>query len=459
LVASPFRTATFRMVALAGSVFAVSAMVVILVLVAVVEKVGDSRFDRVDGATAAAIMTAFDRNGLDGLTAEIEARSRRTPPEIRLFLLQDAVGRRLAGNLQSWPAGAGWSRSDVTIILDGDENMVARVGTYPVPGGGVLMVGTPVPEHRQILRVEAKALIATVLSMAFIGILAGVVIARRVLGRLEAVNRTASTILAGNLSQRVPQLGRGDEFDQLAGNINSMLDRIESLLGTVRSVTDNIAHDLRAPLNRLRGRLELALMAPRRPDEYQQALAAAIGEADDIITTFNAMLTIARIEGGAAGAEFETVDLAELVETLADLYQPLAEENGLSLDVAGHSGSLVRGDRHLLSQAISNLVDNAIKYTPAGGRLWLGVTQTAGGVRLTVADSGPGIPPDLRTVVLQPFTRLDPARSTPGTGLGLSLVAAVADRHQARLSLTGNGPGLRVLLEFPPAPGISSAGR
>jgi signal transduction histidine kinase len=436
------------MVALAATLFAVSGLAVVLVLIAIVERVADDRFDRVGTATASTILAASHAGGMAALVAEVEARSRRNPASVRLFLLEAADGRILAGNLAQWPQDVPHQPTNRTVVLDPSGSQVARIGVHAVPGVGVLLVGTPIPEHRQILRLEAELLVGMMVLMLITGVAAGIIIARHVLGRLEMVNRTASTILNGAFGQRVPRLGRGDEFDLLAENINAMLDRIESLLATVHSVTHNIAHDLRAPLNRLRGRLELALMAPRRSEDYQQTLSAAIVEADEIIETFNAMLTIARIEGGAAIAHIGPVDLEELLSALADLYQPLAEESGLTLEVVAGPGIIIAGDRHLLSQAVSNLIDNAIKYTPAGGHVVLRADPTADGAALTVSDTGPGIAEASRCTVLQPFTRLDPARSMPGTGLGLSLVAAVAERHRATLSLGDNAPGLTVRFDF-----------
>ncbi|CAA7614494.1 ATP-binding region, ATPase-like:Histidine kinase, HAMP region:Histidine kinase A, N-terminal [Magnetospirillum sp. LM-5] len=452
---SSFRTTTFRMVALAAGVFAVLGLVLILVLSFLLETVSDQRFDRVAATSAQAVLAAQERGGFNALRAEVADRAARTSPSLRLYLLEDPSGTVVAGNLPTWPRDLAHQAGSATIGVDQDGILVARVSTIPVAGGGFLLVGTPIPERQRIMNLEIEALAVMAGLMALIGTAAGLVIAKRVLGRLDVVNRTASTILAGNLAQRVPVSGRGDEFDSLAANINIMLDRIEGLLATVHSVTHNIAHDLRAPLNRLRGRLELALMTQRSPDDYQQALAAAITEADEIINTFNAMLAIARLEGGASGARSDPVDVSELVECLADLYQPLAEENDLTLAVEVLAGQWIRGDRHLLSQALSNLVDNAIKYSPPGGRLHLGVERVGDWVRLSVKDDGPGIAADQRQAVLQPFVRLDPARSTPGSGLGLSLVAAVAEFHNARLTLADNQPGLAVFIDCP----VSSAPR
>ena len=433
---------------MAAAMFAVSGFAVVLVLIAFLEQVADNRFDRVAAVTAEPILEAAAQGGVAASRDSVLQQTEDTPSGVRLFVLEDGQGNIVGGNFRAWPATVPRHRVDMTVTLDEAGGQVARISVFPVASGGFLLVGTPIPEHRKILQLEVEALVISALIMLLIGTVAGLIIAHRVLGRLDGINRTASTILAGDLRQRVPLSGRGDEFEQLSININIMLDRIQTLLGTVHSVTHNIAHDLRAPLNRLRARLEVALMLPRETEEYQAALASAISDTDEIINTFNAMLTIARIEGGASQLSFEAVDVQELLESLADLYQPLAEESGIELVVGPVHAGQVRGDRHLLSQAISNLVDNALKYTPSGGRVVLTADTSAGITSLTVCDNGAGIPADRRDDVKKPFVRLDPARSTPGCGLGLSLVAAVADVHGARLTLGDNAPGLSVRLDF-----------
>jgi signal transduction histidine kinase len=276
---------------------------------------------------------------------------------------------------------------------------------------------------------------------------------RNMLRRVEEVNRTAERVIAGNLSDRVPRLGTADEFDQLAANLNSMLDQIERLMTGMREVTDNVAHDLKTPLARLRARLELALLAPGDRSAQAEAIRGAIGEADRMLATFNALLSIAEAEAGVRTDFAETLDLAELAGAVAELYEPLAEEKRFAMRLEGVPGVLIRGDRHLLSQALANLLDNALKY--GDGEIVVAVSREEGRAVLEVRDRGPGIPEREREAVFDRFVRLEPSRSTPGNGLGLSLVRAVAHRHNATVALADNRPGLKVRLELPEFPALA----
>jgi len=275
-----------------------------------------------------------------------------------------------------------------------------------------------------------------------IGVLGGMVMSRNMLRRVEQVNRTAERVMAGDLSDRVPRAGTNDEFDQLAANLNSMLDQIERLMTAMREVTDNVAHDLKTPLARLRARLELALLGPQDGTAQSEAIRAAIEEADRLLATFNALLSIAEAEAGAGRSRFERLDLAAIVGAAVELYEPLAEERGIALRFDSTPGTIIEGDRHLLSQAVANLLDNAFKYG-GGGEIAVGVGRRGGHALITVADCGPGIPEADRESVFGRFVRLEPSRSTPGNGLGLSLVRAVARRHGGTVTLAENRPGAR----------------
>jgi len=269
---------------------------------------------------------------------------------------------------------------------------------------------------------------------------------RNLLRRVEQVNRTAERVMGGNLSDRVPLKGSGDEFDQLAANLNNMLGQIERLMAGMREVSDNIAHDLRTPLSRLRARLELSLLDATDAAAQSDAVRAAIDEADRLLATFNALLSIAEAESGARRNPAEPLDLAQTARAAAELYEPVAEEKGCALKLDVEPGIMIRGDRHLLSQAVANLLDNALKY--GGGEVTLSAHRHDGRAELEVSDSGPGIPEDEREAVFDRFVRLEPSRSTPGNGLGLSLVRAVARLHNGTVRLADNHPGLTVRLEF-----------
>jgi signal transduction histidine kinase len=252
----------------------------------------------------------------------------------------------------------------------------------------------------------------------------------------------------GDLSQRVAITGSGDEFDQLAGHLNEMLERIERLMEGMREVSDNIAHDLRTPLSRLRSRLEVALLEPPDGVRYAEVMRETIAEADALLGTFNALLSITQAEAGEQRTPPEEIDLAEIARAVCELYEPVADERGSALTLELDGPVPVRGDRHLLSQAAANLVDNALKYA-ASGAVTVAARRVGGEARLEVADHGPGIPPEHRERVFDRFVRLEASRSTPGQGLGLSLVRAVARQHGGGVRLEDNEPGLRAVLALP----------
>jgi len=281
-----------------------------------------------------------------------------------------------------------------------------------------------------------------------VGLLGGTAMSRNLLRRVEQVNRTSERVMAGNLSDRVPLDGTSDEFDQLAANLNRMLDQIERLMTAMREVTDDVAHDLKTPLSRMRVRLELALLGPADGSSQTEAIRSAIDEADRLLATFNALLSIAELESGTRPDESEGLDLSEVARSAAELYEPVAEEKGFVLSLATEPGVRIRGSRHLLSQALANLLDNALKYA-GGGEIQIRVLRAEGRAALEVTDRGQGIPEAERGTVFDRFVRLERSRSTPGNGLGLSLVRAVVRRHRGTVELGDNRPGLRVRLEFP----------
>jgi signal transduction histidine kinase len=272
---------------------------------------------------------------------------------------------------------------------------------------------------------------------------------QNMLRRLDVINRTSGEIIAGDLTRRVPVNGSADEFDVLAENLNRMLDRIERLMKGLREVTDSVAHDLRTPLNRLRNRLEESLARLTAQGAGVGEIERAIAETDKLIGTFNALLLIAETDAGTGRSQMTVLDLDEVAGDVAELYEPLAEEKGIALKLVRSGGVQIEGNRSLVAQALANLVDNAIKYTPPDGRVTITVALAPDGVVLAVADTGPGIPAEDRPRVVERFVRLEASRNSPGTGLGLSLVAAVAHYHGTQLMLDDNRPGLKASLTFP----------
>lgn len=402
----------------------------------------------------------YAQGGLPLLVHTVIQRSR--DPGQGLYLVIDPAGRALAGNLDQKPAATpgpdGWMDFFYNRkVLDGTEVKAARARAFVLPEGFYLLVGRDVQERRIIETLITSALVWAIGLTVALGLAGGLFMSRNMLARVDAINRSSSGIMKGDLSQRLPIAGTGDELDQLARNLNAMLDQIEALMIGMRQVTDNVAHDLRSPLNRLRSRLEVTLLSEPSPEEYRQALERTITEADNLLTTFNALLMIARAEAGSLRESMSVVDPAAVVADAAELYEPVAEESGLRLTVDVAEGLSVRGNRELLSQAVANLLDNAIKHgKPQDGTSEPAIAVTVaadpdGHILIGVADHGAGIPEQERGRVLERFVRLETSRNTPGSGLGLSLVAAVARLHGGRVALDDNGPGLRVTLILPPA--------
>ena len=280
---------------------------------------------------------------------------------------------------------------------------------------------------------------------------------RHVLRRVDAASNTARAIMQGNLAQRIPVTSGKDEFNRLAKNLNAMLDRIQDLMTGLKDVSDNIAHDLKTPLHRLRTRAERALQSSRAPEDLAEALGSVIEDADALIQTFDALLSIARLEAGSRSESFGPLNVCTLTSDVAELYEPAAEERGLTLQVSCAGNVMMCGEKHLIGQALANLLDNAIKYAgpvaeasirQGGGPLGVGIGLEDKGetVDIVVGDQGPGIPEGDRERVLQRFVRLQPSRSIPGSGLGLSLVAAVARLHGGSIALEDNQPGLKIRL-------------
>ncbi len=323
-----------------------------------------------------------------------------------------------------------------------------RVAVTRMSNGLKLTIGHEISDEKALLD-HTFGLVAgaTVITLIF-AIIGGGWIGSSVLRRIDSVNRTTSEIMNGDLGQRIPVTDRRDEFDEIAIKINAMLNRIEDLMESMQQVTNNVAHDLRSPLTRLRNRLEVTLLEDRNTDEYQQILGEAIQDADTLIHTFNAMLSIARLEAGIDHAEWGNTAIGDLVEELTELYIPIAEEREQTLAAHIQNNPQLFCNRHLIAQAVTNLIDNALKYTPDGGNIDVWVEGNNDDFSVIVADNGPGISEEHRERVLQRFVRLENERNSPGNGLGLSLVKAVASIHGARLSLGDNNPGLVTTLAF-----------
>jgi signal transduction histidine kinase len=375
----------------------------------------------------------YRQAGLVGLTEVIQERARGQ--RLSLYLLTDPVRRPIAGNLTTWPKDTNpgdWMDFDYERVV-GEYAVEHRAHArhFVLPGGFHLLVGYDVQDQVRLeSRMRGSIIWIGLLALMF-GLGGGLLLSRHWLSRIDAVNKTAGNIMDGDMSQRVSLQGTDDELDRLARNLNDMLDRIEALMTGLRQVTDNIAHD------------------PSK-DEYRQAIEQTVAEADELLKTFNALLLIGEAESGLDRARLETVDLSERLYDLVELYDPAAEAAGLRLDSEIEKGLTVRGVPNLISQAVVNLLDNAMKFSPEGAAVRVAAGRERDGAPwIEVSDGGPGIPAEERERVLNRFVRLESSRSTPGSGLGLSLVAAVAKLHQATLTLEDNAPGLRVIMRFP----------
>jgi len=448
------RSSTFRYAIIYMLVFGASVAGVMGFVYWQTVRVIASQTDDTIQAEITGLAEQYRQFGLVGLMRIIRERSQAAPGRRGLYLLADRNYNRIEGNLSSWPPIARGDPNTVDFLVATDAGgdakpQVARARTFALAGGFYLLVGRDMTERTDFTKLMTDALIGGLILTAVLGIAGGILMSRSLLARIEGINRGTEDILQGDLTRRMPVRGNRDEFDRLATSLNAMLDQIDGLMTGMRGVADNIAHDLRSPISRLRSRLEVSLMSETDADGFRRAMEDAIREADGILATFNALLEIALAEAGAVRDRFSPIELSALATDAGDLYGPVAEDKGQILAIGIEPGVTVPGNSHLLAQAVANLLDNAIKYTPEGGRISLDVRRDGDGAVLDIRDSGPGIPEEARGRVLDRFVRLDASRSAPGAGLGLSLVSAVARLHRATLTLADNAPGLHVTMRFP----------
>lgn len=413
---------------------------------------------RLDSAIAAeqlALQKAYDREGRGGLIAAVQQRATGEHFQDILYLLVDTSYSFLAGNLKTWPsdiAGSeGWQNFQVPAWKsEAPPQLMLRAVLKSFPNGDHLLVGKDLSDldvFRGNIRTAFIWGIALILILASV---ASVLVTRRTVGRIEAINTTSRAIMQSGLDKRIPLRGTDDEWDHVAENLNSMLDRIETLMQDVKQVTDNVAHDLRTPLARIRGRLEKAYHRAREGEADQELIADTIANIDGVLGIFSSLTRIAQIEAKAQQVAFRTVNIAEITREIVELYDAAAEEKGTHLNFVGDQQVFVTGDRDLIFDAVANLVDNAIKHGHPAGHVTVEVTENGEGAAvISVADDGPGIPAPEHQNVFKRFYRLEPSRGTTGNGLGLSLVDAVARLHGARIEMLDNLPGLKFRLLFP----------
>lgn len=418
---------------------------------------------------------AYQRGGIPTLVRVVEQRARQ--PGANLYLLADPNGQILSGNVQGIQPGVlqreGWTelpfsyerygevagrrppavaeKTDSEAVTEERHNAIAVV--LRLPNQMLLMVGRDLGEPERFREVIQKALMVALGMMGFGGLLIWYFVGRRALKHIDGVSEAGRRIMAGDLSGRLPVTGAGDEFDRLAENLNVMLARIAHLNDGLKQVSDNIAHDLKTPLTRLRNRAEAALSGKKTGADYREVLEGTIAESDQLIRTFNAILMISRLEAGYSAESLAKVDLAAVVHDVVELYEAVAEEQGVCLEAAAAGEFVINGNRELIAQALSNVVDNAIKYsagTVEAPHVSVTLRREGDEIRLQVADNGLGIPDEGdRKRATERFVRLEQSRSQPGSGLGLSLANAVMKFHHGRLDLLPGNPGLSVLMSFP----------
>lgn len=450
-----FRTTAFKLSFAYLAIFTTVAFLALGYVAWNAARVLDDQIASTLDAEISGLSEQYGAGGLRRLIATVERRAGE--PGASLYLVTTPAGEHIVGNVGSLAPGllsqpgqteGSYARRGESDGLDHDAIM--RI--FTLPGGFRLLVGRDVVERDRLRSVIGRTFLSSLALVVVLGVAGGWFVARRVLKRVDDMTETARRIMAGDLDGRLGVAGNGDELDRLAENLNAMLARMGALMQGLREVSDNIAHDLKTPLTRLRNRADEALRTATTPEALRTAMEGVIEESDGLIRVFNALLMIARLEAGSIREAMAPFDLSKVAEDLGEIYEGLAAEHGLALQVDAEPGLVLRGNRELIGQALANLIDNAVKYGTDGdgnGTIRIGVARDGDNIRLTVADRGPGIPDEARTRVLDRFVRLEEARSRPGSGLGLSLVNAVVRLHRGQIVLQDHAPGLRVVITLP----------
>ena len=450
LLAKTLSSSTFKLALIAiGTFGAIAAAIFAYVYLSTASYVR-SRSDRAILTEVASLRDIYERSGRDGLIALINAHLADGSFANHVYLLADPSLRVLAGNLGEWPQAATASSGWVEFRAAGAGQPLLRAVVQTFPNGDRLMAGRDISDLDSFTAQIQAAVISGVVLIFALAAMASVLVTRRTVGRIEQINATSRAIMASGLDQRIPLRGSHDEWDRVAENLNQMLDRIETLMGEVKQVSDSVAHDLRTPLTRMRGRLEKAYLGARSAESDQTLIGDTIADLDAVLRIFASIVRIAQIETQARKGGFRTVNLVEIAGEVVELYDAAAEQDSTSLKLTGDREVLVTGDRDLIFDAIANLVDTALKHGRHGGEVVVACENVEGQRLISITDDGPGIPPCEHEHVFKRFYRLEQSRYTPGNGLGLSLVAAVARLHGARIELLPSAPGLKVKLWFAP---------
>ena len=443
------RTASFGFAALYVLLFAISACILGVAVFVVARSSLEQQLAAQVESDSAFLQAQYRGGGLGRLQMLIDARGQE--PYAPDYLLQSPTGTRLAGEIPLQPhLQPGWTTlptGEGRAARDPSEQVRALV--VNLGGGLFLAVGDDLSRIAQVEEAIATAFAWAVGLAVALGIGGGVLLSRAFLARVDAIGRTAEAIIAGDLSRRIPVRGGGDDLDRLAGTLNHMLDRIHALMESLRQVSSDVAHDLRTPLSRLYQKLDDARDNARSIADYEHAVLGALADAEALMQTFSALLRIAQVEGASPRSAFRDVDLTAVVDAVVDAYRPDAEDAGHVIEADAEPRLMVHGDRELLTQALANLVENVLRHTPSGTVMRLRLRRDGGGCCLTVEDDGPGVPAADLLRLTHRFYRGERSRTTLGNGLGLSLVAAVADLHGCKLAIESPSPGLRISLHFP----------
>ena len=469
------KTTAARLSALFLLLFALCAILLVFYMTSLSVRMLTTQTQETINEEVLSLGRAYQRGGLPTLVRVVEQRARQ--PGANLYLLADANGQILTGNVESLEPGVleteGWTTRSFYYRRYGEteaerqraengqnETQRAQVRGHDalalvlrLPNQMILLVGRDLGEPQRFREVVNHSLMLALGMMGIGGIVIWFFVGRAALKRIDGISAASRRIMGGDLSGRLPTTGAGDEFDRLSENLNAMLTRIDTLNEGLKQVSDNIAHDLKTPLTRIRNRAEATLAGKQKPADSRAALEATIAESDQLIKTFNAILMISRLEAGYSAESMTGVDLAEAVRDVVELYEPLAEDSGVTLEAGPMEATTISGNRELIAQALSNIVDNAIKYSAdadAGPRVSVRLERADGEIRLSVTDNGHGIPDaEDRVRATERFVRLEKSRSQPGSGLGLSLAGAVMKFHGGRLDLLPADPGLSVVMVFP----------
>lgn len=441
-----FRTTAVRLSALYLGLFTICAVVLVFYVTAMSGNLLREQTREAVDAELRFLSRAYNSGGIARLVRTVERRSRQ--PGAGLYIIAAPNGEILAGNVASLQPGTldreGWTSipfrydryTDEDASAEREHEALAQI--VLLPNGMRLLVGRDLGEPEKFRHLVRRALVIALAIMGLGALAIWFFVGRRALQRIDRMSRASRKIMDGDLGQRLPVGTSGDEFDRLSDSLNKMIARIEKLDEGLRQVSDNIAHDLKTPLTRLRNRAEAALAGAGRPEDYRAAMEEVIAESDQLISTFNALLMIARVEAGSSVAELADVNLSRVAADALELYEPLAEDAGVALHREIAPDTVTRGSRELIGQAIFNLLDNAIKYATdrPGAVIRVSVVADEEGPVVSVSDNGPGIPAEKREEAVRRFVRLEQSRTRPGTGLGLSLVDAVMELHGGRLELT-----------------------